>query len=518
MFRRIPVSDALIYVILMTVMADLYDKLIKLNKELCYPYHMPGHKRNPEAGPLKDTMAIDITEIEGFDDLHDATGILKEAQARAAKLYGAEESFFLVNGGTAGVLAAVCAVCTSDRAQRHGNSGAESGIDPEDAAMRPLLLAGRNSHQSLLHAAYLMDAEVTWLWEEERRERDAVIPGTVDPGKVAEALAAAQERGRMPAAVFVTSPTYYGVIGDTPSIVEIAHSYGVPVIVDEAHGAHLGFGQGMPDSALHAGADLVIDSVHKTLPSLTQTALLHVQGKLIDREKLRRFLRIHQTSSPSYVLMASIDSCLTMIREKPEMLFGGPVLYKQLILETGRDWKYLHLLSRELVQDPCKVVVSTASTHMTGKELYDILLENYHLQPEMAGENEVLFILTGMDTEEGLEALLWSLTAIEGFLADGTFRGEKQKTVFPVTERPERGRGIREAWDGAAVKRPLAECVGEIAAEPVIPYPPGTPLLVPGERIGEDMAARLNALLAAGYHVRGVDRIDGEYRLNVAAG
>ena len=163
------------------------------------------------------------------------------------------------------------------------------------------------------------------------------------------------------------------------------------------------------------------------------------------------------------------------------------------------------------------MVVSTASTHMTGKELYDILLENYYIQPEMAGENEVLFILTGMDTEEGLEALLWSLTAIEGFLADGTFQGQKPKTAFPVTGRPDRCCGIREAWDAAGTKLPLAECIGQIAAEPVIPYPPGTPLLVPGERIGEDMVARLDALLAVGYHVRGVDRADGEYRLAIGA-
>ena len=197
------------------------------------------------------------------------------------------------------------------------------------------------------------------------------------------------------------------------------------------------------------------------------------------------------------------------------MLFGGPVLYKQLILETGREWKHLHLLSRDIVQDPCKVVVSTASTHMTGKELYDILLENYHIQPEMAGENEVVFILTGMDTEEGLEALLWSLAAVEGFLADGTFQGQNPKIVFPQTTHPETCCGIREAWDDASESLSLAECAGRICAEPVIPYPPGTPLLVPGERIDETMCGRLQALAGAGYRVRGMDRKDGELQLSV---
>lgn len=475
-------------------MPDLYDQLKKLDKHARYPYHMPGHKRNPEAGPLADVMAIDITEIDGFDDLHNPGGILRDAQQRAAKTYGAEESFFLVNGGTAGVLAAVSAVCAQDR---------------EKSQDQPLLLAGRGSHQSLAHAAYLADAEVRWLWEEDRTEGEAVIPGTVYPAEVMEALTAASGEGHLPAAVFVTSPTYYGAVADIPSIVEIAHSFGVSVIVDEAHGAHFGFGQGMPDSALHAGADLVIDSVHKTLPSLTQTALLHVQGKQVDRDRLRRFLRIFQTSSPSYVLMASIDSCITMLREKPESLLGGPVLYKQLILETSASWKYLHILSRAAVQDPCKIVVSTAATHMTGRELYDILLENYHLQPEMAGENEVVFILTGMDTEEGLEALLWSLAAVDGMLADGTFTSSAEKPQFPGTPHPEVIRAITDAWDAPSEKLPLDDAEGRICADMIVPYPPGTPLLVPGERIDASMVQRLKALTSAGYSVRGLEKEDG---------
>ena len=398
---------------------------------------------------------------------------------------------------TAGVLAAVSAVCAQAK---------EGAVQTRAGEREPLLLAGRRSHLSLVHAAYLMRASVTWLWEEERTEGEAVIPGTVYPAEVMEALTAAADAGNLPAAVFVTSPTYYGVLGDVPSIVEIAHSFGVPVIVDEAHGAHLGFGQGMPDSAVHAGADLVIDSLHKTLPSLTQTALLHVQGKLVDRQLLRRFLRIYQTSSPSYVLMASIDSCLTRMKERPEELFGGAVMYKQIILAQSADWKHLMILSGKTVQDPCKVVVSTARTHMTGRELYDILMENYHIQPEMAGENEVVFILTGMDTEDGLEALLWSLAAVEGFLADGTFTGQGSKPAFPEIQQPEVVSRIADVWDAPSESVTLGNAAGRVCAELIVPYPPGTPLLVPGERIDDKMAGRLRALTAAGYRVRGVGK------------
>ncbi|MCR5094929.1 MAG: hypothetical protein K6B72_13255 [Lachnospiraceae bacterium] len=207
--------------------------------------------------------------------------------------------------------------------------------------------------------------------------------------------------------------------------------------------------------------------------------------------------------------MASIDSCITMLREKPESLLGGPVLYKQLILETSASWKYLHILSRAAVQDPCKIVVSTAATHMTGRELYDILLENYHLQPEMAGENEVVFILTGMDTEEGLEALLWSLAAVDGMLADGTFTSSAEKPQFPGTPHPEVIRTITDAWDAPSEKLPLDDAEGRICADMIVPYPPGTPLLVPGERIDASMVQRLKALTSAGYSVRGLEKEDG---------
>ncbi|MCR5198537.1 MAG: hypothetical protein K6D55_07070 [Prevotella sp.] len=204
--------------------------------------------------------------------------------------------------------------------------------------------------------------------------------------------------------------------------------------------------------------------------------------------------------------MASIDSCLTMMKERPEEIFGGAVMYKQIILAQSESWKRLHVLSQAVVQDPCKVLVSTAGTHMTGKELYDILLENYHIQPEMAGENEVLFILTGMDTEDGLEALLWSLAAVEKFLADGTFQAHGEKPVFPRTERPAVACRIADAWDAAAVSVPLGDAAGRISAEMVVPYPPGTPLLVPGERIDGDMCSRLQAMTAAGYRVRGLKK------------
>ncbi|MCR4762471.1 MAG: PLP-dependent transferase [Lachnospiraceae bacterium] len=475
-------------------MPGLYDELKKLDRNTRYPFHMPGHKRNPQAGPLADVMALDITEIDGFDDLHDARGILKEAEARAAKIYGAEETHFLVNGSTAGVLAAVSAVCADNRA------GGESA---------PLLITGRSAHQSFYHAAYLMGAELRFAGEEALTEQRTGIPGTVSPAEVMEALERAAGEGRRPAAVFVTSPNYWGVTADIASIVEIAHAHQVPVIVDEAHGAHFGFGYGIPDSALHAGADLVASSLHKTLPSLTQTALLHTKGTLVDRRKLARFLRIYQTSSPSYVLMASIDACLTQIKESPETLFGGVMLYKQLILQQCEKLSHLHLLSEEIVRDPCKIVISTADTPLTGQELYGILLEQYSIQPEMAYGDTVVLILTGMDTEDGLEAILWSLTAIDGLLDQGKMTSAGQKKPLPAFPLPRVLCRMADAWDAPSEVIPLSEAVGRCSSELVIPYPPGTPLLLPGEEISPEWITAANALSDTGVRIRGLAERDG---------
>ncbi len=482
-------------------MPDLYDHLKKLDNQTRYPFHMPGHKRNPLAGPFASVMAMDITEIDGFDDLHDATGIIREAENRAARLTGAEETHFLVNGSTAGILTAVSTVCA-------GAGNPQAG---------PVwLLAGRASHMSLYHAAYLNRIMLQYLTEETLTEGAAGITGVVTPGEVLRELDHAAGEGVLPAAVFVTCPNYYGVTGDVASIVEIAHAHQVPVIVDEAHGAHFGFGFGMPDSAVHAGADIVVQSVHKTLPSLTQTALLHVQGNRIDRERLRRFLRIYQTSSPSYILMGSIDSCMTMAAEWPRELFGTAVAYKKAILGQSAHWKKLRVLSERIVRDPCKVVISTAETPMTGHELYELLLENYGIQPEMAGQDEVLLILTGMDTEDGVEALLWALSSVDQVLAEGALgQGSGGKRSLPTAQLPETVFGIADAWDAPGETVSLPEAAGRICAEPVVPYPPGTPLLVPGERIDVEMVARLQMMLASGFRIRGISGTAGDGKLRV---
>ena len=269
-------------------MGQLFKRLEENGESNYYPYHMPGHKRHA-CGELPETLArLDITEIDGFDNLHQPEGLLDGLQKRAARIYGAEESFYLVNGSTAGILSAVsCALPVGGH-----------------------ILMCRNCHKSAYHAAYLRNLTISYLYPQVCEEYD--IFDAVTAEQVQDALDREPDIG----AVLVVSPTYEGRIADIRRIADIVHRREIPLIVDEAHGAHLGLADMLP-----AGADLVIHSVHKTLPALTQAALLHVNGSLIDRSRLRRFLHIYQTSSPSYILMASIDNALSYVEAEGAQAF-----------------------------------------------------------------------------------------------------------------------------------------------------------------------------------------------------
>ena len=366
---------------------------------------MPGHKRNAAgfaARSLGGAERIDVTETPATDDLHHAEGILKEAQERANELYRTGmnsplcedmETFFLVGGSSAGVLAAVCTAVGED-----GTVIALSG-----------------AHRSFTHAAELMRLTVSEVRPEEAVDADGIVydfPGTVDPAKIEEALARHPEAR----AVFLTSPGYEGVIQDVKAIADIAHRKGIPLIVDEAHGAHFSLHPELPVSALALGADLVNHSVHKTLAGLTQTALLHVRGSLVNREKLRHYLDVFQSSSPSYVLMTSIDEAVQDIRRYGPVRFADLLTYKKEILECAAQFTHLQVAGETVVPDPCKIVIclrGDAASRMDGEALAARLREQYGIEAERAEKGHVILILTPYDTKEGIFRLKQALTEID---------------------------------------------------------------------------------------------------------
>ncbi len=442
-------------------MEQLYEKLEEYSCSDYYPYHMPGHKRQMTGGFLPEAFRRDITEIDGFDDLHNAQGIIKDAQQRAARLYRSEETHFLINGSTCGIFAAISAVA------KRGDT----------------LLMSRNCHKAVYNAVLLRDLKLVYLYPKVFASYD--LCGGITPEQVEEQLS----RNAAVRAVVITSPSYDGIVSDVEGIAEVVHKYKIPLIVDEAHGAHFGFSDGFPRSSVQCGADLVIHGLHKTLPAFTQTALLHVNGSLVDRERLISYLSIFQSSSPSYLLMAGIDRCMDLLEKEGKKRF-------EIFEERLRDFyhkanglKHLALVTKEgaagtdkiFAADKGKLIISTKKTDISGKELYRQLLEHYHLQAEMAADNYCLMIMTIMDTEEGFTRLLSALFEIDRGL--GIKEGKENSSNLFFNNRV--FMSIHEATNKPKRAVRLADSIGKIAADFIFLYPPGIPLIVPGEEITE---------------------------------
>ena len=468
-------------------MGKLYEKLTEYDNSDYYPYHMPGHKRNMSGRPFLQLYGLDITEIDGFDNLHQAEGILLDAEKRANRMYGAEETFFLVNGSTCGILSAVSA------AVKTGGK----------------ILIARNCHKSVYHGAYLKNLEVQYLYPNVLEDFGVAL-GTY-PEDVEEKLKA--DKGIE--AVLITSPTYEGIISDIEKIAEIVHRYHIPLIVDEAHGAHLGFLQNFPQNAVKAGADLVIHSLHKTLPSPTQTALLHVSGNLVDREKLKRYLGIYQSSSPSYPLMAGMELCLDIVEEEGKELFARLLENWDRMLENLKSCKALKILNKEDVLkagmkdfDVGKLVISTKGTYWSGQQLYEALLNRYHLQMEMASDHFVLAMFTIMDREEGFERLTRALVELDKEIweSSGGEHGEAEESWQGKRTELTTGCRITEALDAEKELRNLKNCEGRTAAGFINLYPPGIPVVVPGEILNKQIISDIENWYRKKLNVQGISR------------
>ena len=460
-------------------MERLYDKLKAYSESDFYAFHMPGHKRNKTLLGIELPYDLDITEIDGFDDLHHADGILKEEQERAARVFGAEESHFLVNGSTAGILSAVMG-CT-----HRGDK----------------ILVARHCHKSIYHAIYMNGLVPRYVYPE--FDISMHMNGEISKEDVAKALAAEPDIK----AVVIVSPNYDGVVSDVKGIAEVAHSYRIPLIVDEAHGPHFGFHPAFPGRANDLGADVVINSLHKTLPSLTQTAILHINGKLANRRRIKKYLDMLQSSSPSYIFMASLDACVDFVDGKCEEAFELYVERLQKFREELKPLQHLQILRTEHY-DISKVVISTANANITSPELADRLRKEYHLEMEMCGADYVTAIAAIGDSKKGLKRLKKALLEIDKELEkngnicnddpDENVYSRHAKQVMPVFK----------AMDGEKEAVPLKESCGRICGEFAYIYPPGIPLLAPGEQITEEILETLQDYIKKDLPVQGLEDTD----------
>jgi len=374
----------------------LYDKLTEYSKSGVYPMHMPGHKRNMERLPPGLPYNIDITEVDGFDDLHDPQGLLLETSRLASGLYGSLDAFLLVNGSTVGILSAIGA---------SAKRGDKALID-------------KSAHRSVFNAVELFGLDPVFITPQ--TDPTSGITCGIGPINVESALKSNPEIKL----VVVTSPTYEGVISDVGAISDIAHKHDIPLIVDGAHGAHLDFSEGFSGGAVRAGADLVVMSLHKTLPALTQCSLLHVNTARPDINEVKRLLSVLQTSSPSYVLMASIDSCLRMLSSDKDRLFkeyeenldrfsGMMTRLKKLAVvchgldkQNGRFYNF----------DRGKLVIVTKNTAISGFMLADILRTGHKIELELARPGYAVAMTSVCDSPEGFTRLANALLSIDAGL------------------------------------------------------------------------------------------------------
>ncbi len=472
-----------------------------MNKELqglansgYYPFHMPGHKRrNPEERGL-DPYSQDITEIDGFDNLHDPQGLIKELNQRLRDRFGGEEARILVNGSTAGVLAAISAAV------------------PKGGK----LIMAANSHGSAYNAVALRDLSISLISPEEIPEMGAA--GGISPEETEKIIRENPDAK----AVFITSPTYEGVVSDVKRIAKICHSNGVILIIDSAHGAHAGiyepftreFGLREPCAS---GADIVIKSLHKTLPCFTQTALISVSGDRVDREKLWKYYSVYQTSSPSYVLMAGAERMLTLLDEKGEELYEKLRQDLAQIRREAEGRSRIKIVGPQYIGsysvygfDPTKLLLY--SEELTGQEIYRTLRERYRLQGEMAAGRYALLMTSPMDTREGFERLSKALSEMEtGDMAQIRGSAEERQPVgealVPVLKGAPEGAGdikVSEALEGEKEWIPLRTAENRIAAGFIYAYPPGIPVALPGRGITKETGDRISDLIIKGLSVKGL--------------
>ena len=460
------------------------------------PFHMPGHKRNVEYMNFVNPFMIDITEIDGFDNYHNPEGIIKESMELATKVYGTRESIYLVNGSTVGLIAAIYGV-----------------TDKKDK-----VIVARNCHKAVYNALFHQELEAEYIYPQMHKDTGAYCG--IDPCKLEEML----KKNIDTKAVIITSPTYEGVVSDVRRISEIVHKYNAVLIVDEAHGAHLPYMDMFPESAIYEGADLVIQSLHKILPSLTQTAILHICSDRINSSKVHRYLGIYQSSSPSYIMMASMDNCTRfMCREETGRIIEN---YYNNLMALRRRINGLNGIS--LVEnygytmydyDMSKLVIK--SDFLNGSQLYNILHDRYGIQLEMASERYVIGMTSLCDNFEHYDILYNALSEIatmsgcvdivneKGCVKEKKcISGDEQENCdiikndridvtdtrseyIQINQAPAKKMTIYEALNSNCETVKLVESKGMISYDYVYLYPPGSPIIVPGEVISDAIIRKI---------------------------
>ncbi|MGL5754353.1 MAG: aminotransferase class I/II-fold pyridoxal phosphate-dependent enzyme [Paraclostridium sp.] len=460
----------------------IINSLNKIIDEDIISFHMPGHKKGfiydslGYGSLLEKIYKLDTTEIPGTDNLHSPEEVIKDSLEIASEAFKSDKTYYLINGSTCGIEAAVMAV-----------------TKPKDK-----IIVNRDCHQSVINGCIVGDVNPVYIppsINENSNTLDGVkfedVKSIIDENLDAKAL-------------FLTYPTYFGQIFNLRDICEYAHNKDMVVIVDEAHGAHFGLSDKLPNTALSEGADLVIQSTHKTLPAFTQSSMIHIKGNRIDKNKLSNMLRITQSSSPSYLLMASLEIAVDIYVNK------GSYLMQELLANIQQfktEVKNLEFIKIDSSQDETKIFLNTKNLGITGYELESILRKKYKIQVELSNYYGALLIATIGNTKKEFYKLKEALIEI-----DKTMKTEIElKDIYYPLNIPKKILTPRQAFytDTKSVK--INDSIGEISGEYIIPYPPGVSLVSPGEEITREVIEYVIECKEKGMNVSGVKDSNLEY-------
>lgn len=447
--------------------APLFEAMKEYHKKNVIPFDVPGHKHGIGIKEMSDyfglaMLELDVNAMKSLDNICNPIGVIKEAEELAAKAYGAEYGFFLVNGTTSGVQTMIMSACS-----------------PGDKIILP-----RNAHKSATTALILSGAIPVYIQPEINDELGIAMGVSID--EVRKTIKDHPDAK----AIFLINPTYYGATSDLKSIINIAHENDMAVLIDEAHGAHMKFHNELPLEAMDVGADMCAVSTHKTGGSLTQSSLLLLKEGLIDAKSVKTNLNLTQTTSASYLLMGSIDLARKQIATKGNEMLSRVLYLSRWAREEINKIDGLYAFGKELIGtkgvfnfDETKLGVNVKKIGLTGFEVYDILRDEYNIQAELGDMYNILAIISLGDTEQSLKALINALEDIaKKYKKSKIIKGKRA-----ILKNPEVIVSPRDAYYSRKKIIRFEEAVGEVSGESIMTYPPGIPVVTPGERITKEM-------------------------------
>lgn len=447
----------------------LFDTLLAHAKRNVISFHCPGHKngrsidKNLKNYIGEEVFKFDVTVLDEVDSLHDPIGPIKKAQDLMAEAYGVKHSLFLVNGSSVGNIAMFLSACDS------GDS----------------VIVSRNSHKSIMAGIVMSGVWPIWIQPKIDQNLDLIFSVTYE--QIREALDKYPEAK----AVFITSPTYNGVTADLKKIIDLCHRRGKIALVDEAHGAHLHFNKDLPESAVDAGADLCVQSTHKILSAMSQGSVLHFNSNFVDINRVKKIVSMLQTTSPNYLTLASLD-----LARRQVFLHGRETFDRTLkAARWGRAYTndnitFMKCCTRNEIQeigfdlDETKLTVNVTKTGFSGYEIEDILAREYNIQLDYADLFNLVAIMGEGSTKEDVEIFIRALECI-----DKKYHGKQKNWILKIPSlATEMVMKPRDVFLSSSTKKvSLKKAVGHIAAQTLTPYPPGIPVVIPGERITQEI-------------------------------